>query len=35
MNTGCTSESINRYNMKEDYAILFITSEGGIHLLAV
>ena len=35
MNTGGTGESTNRYNMKRDFSLLFITSEGGIHLLAV
>ena len=35
MNTGCTGESTNSYNTKKDFSLLFITSEGGIHLRAV
>lgn len=35
MNTGSTGESTDRHNMKTDFPLLFITSEGGIHLLAV
>lgn len=31
----CNGESVNRDNMKEDFAFLFRTLDGGIHLLAV